>query len=91
MPIRRRASLAHRHPQRRVPDRWLDQPGEFERVVQEALDGLPSEFGRLLDNVVVVVEDLPTPDQARSGDALDGWLYGLYEGTPSVEPWEQSS
>jgi predicted Zn-dependent protease with MMP-like domain len=87
MAVRRRAALAHRHPQRRAPERRSDGPGGFERVVQDALDALPPEFQRLLANVAVVVEDWPTPDQARAGSAPDGWLYGLYEGTPPVEPW----
>lgn len=87
MPMRRRAALAHRHPRRRVPDRWEDAPGSFERVVQEALDGLPEPFRRLLANVAVVVEDWPTPEQSRVGGASDGWLYGLYDGTPATEPW----
>ncbi|MFN8521107.1 MAG: metallopeptidase family protein [Chloroflexota bacterium] len=87
MPVRRRAALAHRHPRRRAPDPWQDRPGDFERVVQEALDGLPAPFRALLANVAVVVEDLPTPDQARAGDSTDGWLYGLYDGTPATEPW----
>ncbi len=87
MPIRRRAALAHRHPDRRAPDRWSDAPGSFERVVQEALEGLPPPFSGLLGNVAVVVEDWPTPEQARAGGAPDGWLYGLYDGTPATEPW----
>lgn len=70
-----------------MPDRWTDHPGDFERVVQEALDGLPPQFRRLLANAAVVVEDWPTPDQARAGGAPDGWLYGLYDGTPATEPW----
>jgi predicted Zn-dependent protease with MMP-like domain len=89
MPVRRRAALAHRHPERRVADPWLDAPGRFERVVQEALDGLPPPFSDLLANVAVVVEDLPTPKQARAGGAPDGWLYGLYEGTPATDPWAE--
>lgn len=87
MPVRRRAALAHRHPRRRVPDPREDRPGEFERVVDEALEGLPPQFRRLLDNVAVVVEDLPTTEQARLGGAPDGWLYGLYVGTPATDPW----
>src|SRR6186997_1410825 len=87
MPVRRRAALAHRHPGRRVPDRWSESPGSFERVVQEALDGLPAPFAGLLANVAVVVEDRPTLEQARMGGAPDGWLYGLYDGTPATDPW----
>lgn len=55
-------------------------------MVQEALDGIPQPFRRLLESVAVVVEDWPTPDQMRSGGG-DGWLYGLYDGTPATEPW----
>ena len=70
-----------------MPDRLSETPGSFERIVQEALDGLPAPFAGLLANVAVVVEDGPTPEQARMGGAPDGWLYGLYDGTPATEPW----
>lgn len=83
MPLRRRGSLARRHPDRRAPT--ADGPGAFERQVQAALDGLPAQFGMLLRDVAVVVEDVPSPDQARGSDDEDGWLYGIYEGTPRTE------
>jgi predicted Zn-dependent protease with MMP-like domain len=58
----------------------------FEVLVERALAGLPEQFRRLLDDVAIVIEDVPTPDQSRqSGGADDGWLYGLYEGVPAVE------
>ena len=50
---------------------------EFEDAVAEALDGVPPELARMMDNVVVLVEDDP-PDG-------DGDLLGLYEGTPLTE------
>jgi predicted Zn-dependent protease with MMP-like domain len=37
-------------------------PNEFERLVEEALERLPARFARLLDNVVIVVEDEPSAD-----------------------------
>jgi len=46
---------------------------EFENLVGEALDSLPPELARLMDNVVVFVED-QKPGQPR--------LLGLYEGVP---------
>jgi predicted Zn-dependent protease with MMP-like domain len=50
----------------------IDVPLErFEALVAEALDGIPEELARHLDNVVVVVSDDPP-----------GRLYGLYEGIP---------
>ncbi|MEZ5165165.1 MAG: metallopeptidase family protein [Acidimicrobiales bacterium] len=47
----------------------------FERLVGEALDALPPELGRLMENVAVVMADRhPTED-----------LVGLYEGIPLTE------
>jgi predicted Zn-dependent protease with MMP-like domain len=55
-------------------------------LVERALADLPPDVERLLDDVAIVVEDVPSADQARLGGAdEDGWLYGLYEGVPAVE------
>ena len=55
-------------------------------MVEQVVDSLPVEIGRLLDNVAIVIEDEPSAEQLRQS-ALDGdeGLYGLYEGTPAVE------
>ena len=50
---------------------------QFEDAVGEALDGVPPELARMMDNVVVLVED-DAPD-------ADPELLGLYEGTPLTE------
>ena len=57
---------------------------EFERLVAEALDDIPEEFGRHLANVAVVIEDEPSPALLRELgiDPGRGTLYGLYRGTP---------
>ena len=55
---------------------------EFEELVAEALDGVPTELAELMDNVVVLVEDDPPPE----ADDVD--LLGLYEGTPLTERGE---
>ena len=47
---------------------------DFEDAVADALDGVPAELARLMDNVVVLVED--------DAPADDPHLLGLYEGTP---------
>ena len=87
MPLRRRGALARRHPDRRTPAVAPARPPDaFERLVADALDGLPPDALRLLEAVAVVIADWPTPDQAREGTGEDdGWLYGIYEGTPIVE------
>ncbi|HEY1635165.1 MAG TPA: metallopeptidase family protein [Acidimicrobiales bacterium] len=47
----------------------------FEELVAEALDGLPAELGRAMDNVSVFVEE-----RSRRGNLL-----GLYEGIPLTQ------
>lgn len=53
---------------------------EFEELVAEALDRIPPELTRLMDNVAVFVEDEPEPG--------DPELLGLYEGTPLTDRGE---
>jgi predicted Zn-dependent protease with MMP-like domain len=56
----------------------IDVPHEeFEQLVADALDSLPDELGRLMDNVAVIVEDRPTAQQLGG---RRGTLLGLYEG-----------
>ncbi len=62
---------------------------EFERVVGEALDGLPKRFADLIQNVVIAVEDEPTADDLESLEPAEGGdeseLLGLYRGVPLTE------
>ncbi|NAZ80452.1 hypothetical protein GTR02_01290 [Kineococcus sp. R8] len=51
---------------------------EFEEAVADALDEVPEDLARAMDNVVVLVVDDP-PDDAPPD------LLGLYEGTPLTE------
>jgi predicted Zn-dependent protease with MMP-like domain len=55
----------------------IDRPG-FERLVAEALDDVPEPFASALDEVAVVVEESPPPEDPR--------LYGLYLGASLLEP-----
>jgi predicted Zn-dependent protease with MMP-like domain len=58
-------------------------PEEFESLVEKALDGLPEEFSDLLDNVVVLVEDEPDPEDLEAMGFEPGEeLFGLYQGVP---------
>ncbi|MBE0415638.1 MAG: metallopeptidase family protein [Dehalococcoidia bacterium] len=55
----------------------------FEELVAEALEGLPQEFQQKLENIAIVVEDWPSPEQLASvGFRHRGDLLGLYEGIP---------
>lgn len=51
---------------------------EFDEAVADALDSIPAELARAMDNVVVLVEDDPPPGMPQD-------LLGLYEGTPLTE------
>ncbi len=56
---------------------------QFERLVQDALEGLPDELKRYIDNVDVVVQEFPTSAQVRAGGVRLRWhILGLYEGIP---------
>ncbi len=59
----------------------------FERVVAEALDGLPPETAPFLDNVAVVVEDEPSDEEIRDAglDPESETLFGLYQGVALPE------
>jgi predicted Zn-dependent protease with MMP-like domain len=55
---------------------------DFYKLVERALEGLPPELSRLLDNVAIVVDDWPD----YSTPLVPGrTLYGLYEGVPLTE------
>ncbi len=49
----------------------------FEALVADALDQIPEELGRYMENVAVFVEDWPSPEQLAG---RRGTLLGLYQG-----------
>lgn len=59
---------------------------EFEKIIAGELDALPERFTRHMDNVAIVYEDEPSPEQ-RTKLALRGneTLFGLYEGIPLIQ------
>jgi predicted Zn-dependent protease with MMP-like domain len=55
---------------------------DFEAAVSDALDLIPPDIARTMDNVAVFIEDDYTP---RPGEDPDTVLLGLYEGVPLTE------
>ena len=55
------------------------EAGEFEALVADALDSIPAAFQPYLKQVVVLVEDYPSPSEQ------DPYLLGLYLGVPRTE------
>jgi predicted Zn-dependent protease with MMP-like domain len=62
----------------------LDIPDEqFEKMLAEALDSLPQDRIRGLQNVAITYENEPSPEQRKKLKLRgDESLYGLYEGIP---------
>jgi predicted Zn-dependent protease with MMP-like domain len=61
------------------------QREKFEALVARAIDNLPPEFQRKLENVDIVVEDWPTLRQLRQfKHSHPSQLLGLYQGVPQT-------
>lgn len=58
----------------------------FTKLVESSLLTIPEEFRAVLQNVVVIVENYPSPDQLKKiGARGRGYLLGLYEGVPKTK------
>ena len=58
---------------------------DFYELVERAVEGLPPELSRLLDNVAIVVDDWPDYSTPLVSGGPGETLYGLYEGVPLTE------
>jgi predicted Zn-dependent protease with MMP-like domain len=55
----------------------------FDELIDEALEKLPGEHARNIENVAILREDDPTPEQRETLQLRhDQTLFGLYEGVP---------
>jgi predicted Zn-dependent protease with MMP-like domain len=66
---------------------------KFVKLVEEALDGLPTRFRKRIHNVTVLVEDLPPERRLRGGsenagivdsDDAENLVLGVFEGVPTT-------
>ena len=58
---------------------------QFEALINRAMDELPQEYIRNLDNVAITYADDPTSDQLKQqGVRAGNLLLGLYEGIPQT-------
>ena len=56
---------------------------KFEELVEKAYERIPEEYRDKIDNVVITVEDYPTPEDLKKLEIRGkGLLLGLYRGTP---------
>ena len=62
---------------------YRDDPSPFERLVQEALATIPTEFHEQMENVMVRVQYEPGEEVTQRVGMKEGYtLLGLYEGVP---------
>jgi predicted Zn-dependent protease with MMP-like domain len=58
----------------------------FEELINKAMEELPQEYVKGLDNVVIIFEDRPSPEQREKLKLrCDHTLLGLYEGIPRTQ------
>ena len=78
---------ALRHAVRRRPPRPPRlSMAEFEKLVAEAVEGLPPEFQEMLENVVIAVEEEPEEEDYVETDTPDDEeLFGIYRGPMRTE------
>jgi predicted Zn-dependent protease with MMP-like domain len=59
----------------------------FRRLVDDALATIPEDFRAAMENIAIVIEDEPSPEQLDEVgiESDDDTLLGLYEGIPLTE------
>ena len=64
---------------------------QFEDLVREGIKAIPKKILDKLDNVDIVIEDDPTPEQLKKLKVKNNYfLFGLYEGIPKTKRWDYS-
>ena len=62
------------------------QPEEFDELVRKAHQDLPEGFRNALENVAILVEDWPAPEDIEDmGSGSPAEIFGLYRGIPLPE------
>src|SRR5438874_10095782 len=57
---------------------------DFVKVAEEVLDSLPKEFRSRIENVAILIEDLP-PNQSRRPEQQSRLLLGIFHGVPATK------
>jgi predicted Zn-dependent protease with MMP-like domain len=58
---------------------------QFDTLITRAMDELPQEYIKGLDNVAILMADDPTPEQTDKMKLQGKLLLGLYEGVPLTQ------
>jgi len=55
---------------------------DFEKLVDKAVETLPEEYTRYFNNITIIVEDYPGPEDTKRLAGGGGLLLGLFSGVP---------
>jgi len=56
---------------------------EFEKLVEQGIEEIPPNIRKKMENVEIVIEDVPNAEQLRrAGVPAGSSLFGLYQGVP---------
>jgi len=67
-------------------DNCINDVADFSELLDSAIQELPEEFRKKLENVAILVEDYPSEElRERMEVPDDEYLFGLYEGVPLTE------
>jgi predicted Zn-dependent protease with MMP-like domain len=69
----------------RAWERWRIKREYFVKVVEETLDSLPQEFRSRIQNVAVLVEDLPPNQPSSQPGKQRRLLLGIFHGVPTTK------
>ncbi len=59
---------------------------KFEKIVREAIEGIPKRFLEKLNNVDICIEKEPTPYQLKKiKKRKNSLIFGLYQGVPKTK------
>jgi predicted Zn-dependent protease with MMP-like domain len=58
---------------------------DFVKVAEEALDSLPNEFRRRIQNVAILVEDFPSNQSPPRRGRQRRLLLGIFQGVPATK------
>ncbi len=59
------------------------EPADFEKLVEDAIDAIPTKYANHIKNLAFVVEDEPSAEQREKLQlSRHQSLFGLYEGVP---------
>jgi predicted Zn-dependent protease with MMP-like domain len=64
---------------------WRMKREHFAKVVEEALDSLPREFRSRIQNVAVLVEDVPPNQPSSQAGQQRRLLLGVFHGVPTTK------